>query len=260
MSSPDASDADRATPDRAAPATDPVWPPEDVVQRVHGRYQVEIVEGLNLCPFARKSRELGRVHRPVFRFDAAAQVERSGERAAEVARALADLVEAHPDAEIVLLTFPVRRAHPWSTPQAFERFLPPLREAYAALPGAPVFYMVAFHPGNRLAEGAALTRDNLVPLIRRSPDPVIQCVRAETLDAVRRQAQQVAHARMRAELLAINPDLAEMLDRSIAPDPELSQDIARANFDAVGAGPEREAFETRIADILRERDELYAET
>ena len=34
------------------------WPPdEEVVQAIHDRYQREVVEGLSLCPFARRSRE-----------------------------------------------------------------------------------------------------------------------------------------------------------------------------------------------------------
>ncbi len=240
-------------------ADDAPWPADDDVQAVHDRYQREVVEGLNLCPFARKSRELGRVHRPVFRIDAQSQTDGLDAVATRVAETLAGLVAEHPDTEIVLLTFPVRDSDPWMTPRRFEALLPALKSAYAEPGDRPVFYMVTFHPRHALAPDTALTQDTLVPLIRRTPDPVIQCVSATTLDEVRRQAQAVAQARMRRELLAINPELAPMLDRSIAADPELSSDIARANFETVGREPGRSRLDALVADIWRERVERYRE-
>lgn len=247
-----------AQPPRPAGAADRAdWPPEDDVQAVHDRYQREVVEGLNLCPFARKSREQGRVHRPVFRVSAADQAGQAGAVAQRVADTLARLLEAHPDTEIVLLTFPVRRDDPWMTPRAFETFLPRLKATYADPGDRPVFYMVTFHPHHARSKDVPLTQDTLVPLLRRTPDPVIQCVSAATLDEVRRQAQVVSQARMRRELLAINPELAPMLERSIAADPELSSDIARANFEAVGRGPGRAELDAIVADIWRERLERY---
>jgi len=235
------------------------WPSDADVQAVHERYQKEVVEGLNLCPFARKSRELGRVHRPVFRVEHPQQAQNSTRVARHVARSLFELLANHPDTEIVLLTFPVRRTDPWMAPKAFEGFLPRVKEAYAERRDAPTFYMVTFHPQNALARDTKLTQDNLVPLIRRTPDPVIQCVSADTLDAVRRQAQVVAQQRMRRELLALNPELAGMLDRSIAPDPELSSDIARANFQSVGEGAGRRRLDELVAQIWRERTQRYGD-
>src|SRR5690606_30116999 len=174
-----------------------------VVEAIHTRYQREIVESMNVCPFARKSRELGRVHRPIY-FAA------EGPTADVVAAELYSLDRAHADAEIVLLTFACGGAHPWSQPNEFETFLGQLRQAWAEFDPPRAWYMVAFHPNHRRADGRARTQDNLVPDLRRSPDPVIQCVNAEVLDRVRREAQRVAHERMRRELMATHPELAEL--------------------------------------------------
>lgn len=219
----------------------------DPILELHERYVVEVVEGLGLCPFARKSREQGRVHRPVFR---------SPPDPGRAAQTVAELVAEHPDTEIVLLTFVVDAHHPWRNAPDFEAFTKDVRETYQALP-APVFYMVAFHPElGGPPDGTRLNQDNLVPLLRRTPDPVIQCVSASVLDRVRREAQQAARERMRAMLADQDPALAELFDKSISPDPELSAEIARRNFTSVGGGEGREELERRIAAILEARRAL----
>jgi hypothetical protein len=232
---------------------DPGWPAQAAVERVHDRFVREVVEDLGLCPFARKSRELGRVHRPVFRVG-------SGDPTAEeCARVLAELLERAPDAEIVLLTFPVPRGHAWTDPARFDRFVAAVREAYQAGGRGPVFYMVGFHP-DYASDPTRPTADSLVPLLRRTPDPVIQCVRAEILDHVRRQAQDVARQRTTRDLARRDPELAALFERSIQPDPELSADIARQNWATVGAGSGRDRLDRLVADIRRERDRLYGES
>jgi hypothetical protein len=233
---------------------DPIgWPPDEaVIQAIHDRYQREIVEDLNMCPFARRSRELGRVHRPVF-----VSTREHEPSPSEVARALAELVAARADAEIVLLTFPIPPGHRWNRAQEFERYLAELRVAWAAQPPPREFYMVSFHPRLEPPADRPLTADSLVSLIRRSPDPVIQCVDATLLDRVRRQAQASARERMLADLVARDPALAALFASSVAADPELSSDIARHNFDAHGASAGRERLLEAIAAILAARDRAY---
>ncbi|PRQ02831.1 hypothetical protein ENSA5_20080 [Enhygromyxa salina] len=231
----------------------PGWPPDDaVIQAIHDRYQREIIEGLGLCPFARRSREQGRVHRPVF----VATAEREPSPL-EVAQTLAALVDADREAEIVLLTFPIPPGHRWWQPRAFEGLLAALREAWRAVPPPREFYMVSFHPRLELPPERALTADSLVSIIRRSPDPVIQCVDAELLDRVRRQAQVAARERMLAELEQRDPALAKLFANSVASDPELSSDIARQNFQAHGGEEDRAALERAIAALLADRDRAY---
>jgi hypothetical protein len=225
-------------------------PPAEVVHRIHDRYLIEVVEALGLCPFARRSRELGRVHRPLLFVDGSEPTPQEG------ARVLADCVRAHPDAEIVLLTF-IDDGQRFAAPGPFEEFVGDLRSAYERL-GGPLWFMVAFHPEFVLDDGRPLTKDSLVPLIRRSPDPVIQCVNARVLERARAQAQEAAHRRLVDTLGRRDPLLRAMIENSVQADSELSADIARTNFAAVGNGIGREAFERAIAEIRRDRDLSYA--
>ncbi len=226
--------------------------PDDVVHRIHDRYLVEVVEGLRLCPFARKSREQGRVHRPLLRCDG---VMPTPQAAAQV---LIDTATKHPDAEIVLLTF-LGQDPRLATPATFDALVRSVRQAYDTSAQAPrTFFMVGFHrDSGSFPEGEAppLTRDTLVPLLRRTPDPVIQCVDATTLDRVRRQAQLAAHERMVEAMAALNPALRAVAQNSICPDSELSADIAQSNFESVGCNEGRAQLERCLAAIQSERDE-----
>lgn len=237
------------------------WPPWPQLDALHARYVRDVVEDLSLCPFARKCRELGRLHRPTFLAPVTAH---------EAAQRLADLVHGHPDAEVVLLTFITRGAVPGTPPapglserafadsERFDEFVKEVRDAYAALPRVPArFYMVAFHPANTRADPRRpLTPDSLVPLLRRTPDPVIQCIRSELLDQLRRQAQTAAEARFRDEMARMGPEFLILAERAIQSDPELSQDIARHNFESVGEGSGRDRLEATIAAILTARRAL----
>lgn len=227
--------------------------PAAVVHRVHDRYLVEVVEDLGLCPFARRSREQRRVHRPLLH---------GNPSPADAAASLSAVLAQHPDAEIVLLTFPpAAGATRWATARPFDHFVKTVREHYDRA-GGPTFFMVGFHPeSGGLAPGEQpprLTPDSLVPTLRRTPDPVIQCVNADVLEQARRQAQQAAHAKLLAEAERTDPRLAELLRRSIQPDSTLSADIARRNFEQVAQGDGRARLEAIITDIAADRDRAYA--
>lgn len=227
----------------------PEDPPESVIQAVHDRYQQEAVEGFNLCPFARRCREQGRVHRPLVYASEPAP-------AAAGARMLRDISQRHPDAEVVLITFVLPRApdHAWHDVDAFEEVVKAVREAYEAEGSRPRYYMVGFHPQPRVPDGKRRpTPESLVPLLRRSPDPVIQCIRADLLDDLRKQAQVAADARFMAEMAKLGPEFKLLAQQAIQSDPELSADIARHNFASVGAGAGREALERVLAEILAAR-------
>lgn len=228
-------------------------PPEEAIQAVHDRYQQEAVEGLGLCPFARRSREQGRVLRPlVYATEAAPAV--------AAARVLRELSCSHPDVEVVLITFVLPRdpAHAWHDVDQFEAVVKEVREAYEQEEGArPRYYMVGFHPRPHAPDPRRKpTPDSLVPLLRRSPDPVIQCIRADLLDDLRRQAQVAADARFMAEMAKLGPEFKLLAQQAILSDPELSADIARHNFASVGTGAGREALERVLADILAARRDL----
>lgn len=227
-------------------------PPEDAIQAVHERYQREAVEDLNLCPFARRSREQGRVHRPLVYASEPAPAIAAAHRLREIVRSGADV-------EVVLLTFVLPREpdHPWHDVDAFEEVVKAVREAYEGEVSGPRFYMVGFHPRPRAPDPRRRpTPEALVPVLRRSPDPVIQCIRADLLDDLRRQAQVAADARFMAEMAKLGPEFKLLAQSAIQSDPELSADIARHNFASVGEGKGREALERVLGDILAARRRL----
>ncbi|MGE5048459.1 MAG: DUF1415 family protein, partial [Deltaproteobacteria bacterium] len=120
---------------------------------------------LRLCPYAKRCREEGKLHRRVLR------------ARAEALPAIA-AIEALPveSVEVALLIFPDEPGEGQAAARAFESFCAGLR------PHLKSFYCVAFHP--------ALPRDlhdahRAVQFIRRSPDPTIQLVRASLLTSVR---------------------------------------------------------------------------
>jgi hypothetical protein len=229
------------------------WVPDEaLVRAIHDRWLVEVVEEMNLCPFARKSREQGRVARPILR-----DLHQMSSPAYS-ADAIAEALTTTPEVEIILLTYPVPDTHPWRAIDAFDTHVAAVRDAWAER-GGTSFYMVAFHPEAREPTTRSLTADSLVPLLRRTPDPVIQCVRADMLDALRKQVQEQNRRRMIAELEAKDPHMAELFARSVQADPELGSDIARSNFEHVGAGDGRARLEAAVDALRAERDRRYGE-
>lgn len=139
------------------------------------RYLRDFVEALRMCPFAKACREAGNLERRVlFPEDRAAE---SGNVAAGAVVAGLQTVPAH--VEVALFIFPLARRGSLDAAREFEAFGRTVRDE---LPKPATFYCVPFHPD--------LPRDlrdahRAVPFIRRSPDPTLQFVRIETLEAVR---------------------------------------------------------------------------
>ena len=166
------------------------------------RYLREFVEALELCPFARKCRESGRLARRVLR---------GGRPAEATAAAVRDLeATAEEQVEVALLIYPefagdLRR---------FEEFRDEVRRSLR------LFYCVAFHPELPMDLSDA---NRAVSFLRRSPDPTLQLVRVTTLDRVRsgRPAGSVYldPSKLSAEEL-----------RSLQPALSVSEQIARANL------------------------------
>src|SRR5216683_2877676 len=113
------------------------------------RYLREFVEALHMCPYAKRCRESGKLHRSVVF---------SRDEAFAAVRA----VEALPEdsVEVALLIFPGEPAEGESSAHAFVAFCPDLPRD--------------LHDSHRA-----------VQFIRRSPDPTIQLVRASLLRSVR---------------------------------------------------------------------------
>ena len=167
---------------------------------------------------------------------------------------------ANPELEVILLTFvlPPATDHPWHDLDVFETLVRGVRDAYEArVPAGLRFYMVGFHPRLQGPDPRRpATPDGLVPWLRRTPDPVIQCIRADLLDQVRRQAQAAANARFLEEMGRLGPEYRALAATAIQSDPELSADIARHNFASVGTGTGRAELDQRIAALLAARADL----
>jgi hypothetical protein len=139
--------------------------------RVYRRYEEEIVEALNLCPWAERARREGRVREHVLLATALEPV-----LALDAVEALA----ADDQVEIGLLLFPRLK----TTATDFERFVSALAQADAERRrvGAAPFAMAAFHP---FAALDLADPERMIPFLRRSPDPTVQLVRCSSLDRVR---------------------------------------------------------------------------
>ena len=134
------------------------------------RYIVEFVEALNLCPYAKRCRETGKLHRRVVFAGPSASpgewLQQARAAAAEVERLPVDSVE------VALLLFPGFA----SGTRAFDDLCHGVRDSLRD------FFCVAFHPD--LPED--LTDEHrAVGFLRRSPDPTIQLVRESVLRTVR---------------------------------------------------------------------------
>lgn len=183
--------------------------------RLNDRYLTEVVLAFGLCPWAERAIADGEVRRAVVLAQAPALDAALG--------FIDELVSAGPAAAVGMLLFP--RAAVASA--AFDRFTEEVRRAdreRCRAQGRQDFVMAAFHP-----EGAAhfTTPYQLVSFLRRTPDPMIQLVRAPLLDRLR------------------------------APRPSLSEDVAQQNFATVNARGAA-ALDAILGDIRRDREQSYA--
>lgn len=206
---------------------------------VYARYAIEIVEGLGFCPWAAKARRDGLVKNVVV-----LDREPSPERAlAEIDRFVGDR-----SVEIGLILFP--RVH---LPRLeFEHWVGSVRSIDERR-GAVVYALAAFHPE---AEPDLASPGRLLPFIRRTPDPVIQCVRRDVLDRVRAREE---HGTSFVDLSAVNladPSQVAALG-AVDPGTPIHERVAKANHDTIAAmGADR--VRALLDDILRERDARYA--
>jgi hypothetical protein len=182
--------------------------------RLNDRYLREAVIGFGLCPWAERAISGGELRRHVV-----------GDAEPSLAAALAfidELARAGSAVSVAMLIF----ARAAVASPAFDRFTEEVRRAdreRCRVQGRKDFVMAAFHPD---AATSFSNRYQLISFLRRTPDPTIQLVRAEILDALR------------------------------AARPSLSDDIAEQNFARVNAqGPG--LLDGVLRDTRRARDESY---
>jgi hypothetical protein len=160
------------------------------------RYLREFVEALDLCPFAKRCRESGRLVRRVVLGDAV-------EGALAALAAVSELPEEA--CEVALLLFPEFTAGI----EAFRDLCAKVRAR------ADLFHCVAFHPDLPMDVSDA---NRAVSFLRRAPDPTLQLVRVTTLDRVRRDRTGgsvcVDPARIGAALPEVQLTLSEQIARA----------------------------------------------
>ena len=179
------------------------------------RYVREFVEAFNLCPYAKRTREAGRLKRVVLLDAGGAPGTQGFESAAAALDEAFGAFEQMPVDEIDVGLVLLPSLHPelafgTTGAHAFEQLLAEARERMNRRHpnGDTPFYCVPFHPG--FAED--LTDEHrAVRFIRRSPDPTVQLVRASVLREVRGSGamEYVDVSRMSAaELMAVTAPLS----------------------------------------------------
>jgi hypothetical protein len=166
------------------------------------RYLREFVEALELCPFARKCRETGRLERRVLR---------GGRPAEATLEAIGELERTREEAvEVALLIYPEFVGGL----RAFEEFRDDVRKSLR------LFYCVAFHPDLPMELSDA---NRAVSFLRRSPDPTLQLVRIVTLERVRSGRPTGSFY---VDAATLSPAELSAFEHSIS----VSEQIARANL------------------------------
>lgn len=211
--------------------------------RLFRRYQVEVVEAFDLCPWAEVARRQGRVRERV--------VTAPGLSLAHALDAV-DALASDESVEIGIVLFPRAEVDR----PAFERFVAEVREHETArrAPEAAPFAMAEFHPESPavLAPAGAFTS-----FVRRTPDPTIQLVRQSALARVRKGSGNSGSnyfdpsmvERLYEQLQAGTP-----IEEPEAPLHEKVLEQNRATFEREGVA----RMEAMFADLRRDRDRAYA--
>ncbi len=193
------------------------------VRRLLDRYLVEVVEHYDLCPWARTSGTGGEVAVEILWGQPTVE-----EWAAASARAFCS-----PAIRVAMLVAPQL---------ALTRTeLHDVRDRVAKR--AETLGIAEFHPA---ATFDAQSPARLVPFLRRSPDPLLQCVPLALLDQVRGppltvdRSAQIAMLVKAGGIHAVKPPIADR--------------IASANHARVSQAE----FEARLASITADRDATYA--
>lgn len=194
---------------------------EREARRLLARYQVEVVERFGLCPWAEPARARGEVRVAIVDADGAG--------------AALDEFLADASASIGLVVMP-----------RFDgdaRALRRLRDELLAAERARVLALADFHPDAARDDSAP---ERLVPWLRRSPDPMLQAVRHQTLASLRRNATTLEPA----------AQVAALAGRAPPPRVDPAAAVAAANHAVVRA--QGDLVAAALDEIVRDRDATYA--
>lgn len=197
---------------------------EREARRLLDRYQAEVVERFGLCPWAEPARARGEVR---------VAIVDTGDAGAALDAFLADA-----SAAIGLVVIPRYGGDARALRRLRDELLGPVFGERGR-----VLALADFHPEAARDDSAP---ERLVPWLRRSPDPMLQAVRHETLASLRRSSTTLAPAAQAAALAG----------RAPPPRVDPAAVVAAANFAVVRA--QGELVAAALDDIARDRDATYA--
>lgn len=198
--------------------------------RLHLRYQTEVVEGFNLCPWAKAARLTNNTTPLVD--DGRPLLEQLGDAAAL-------------PSEVLFLILPTYSGHR----HAFEELVAQLiaSDAQRYRDNSPPFAMAAFHPQDTLEPLLELSAESLVAYLRRSPNPTIQLIRLDALKRVRHGEPSGT-----SFLDPSQVDFSAFPSKASPERPSLRHRIATANHTTVH-GAMGTALKNRVDAILDDR-------
>ena len=205
--------------------------------RANDRYLGEVIEAWAFCPFAREGRLSGasvrELHRPGLGDDAAGLLQRFAQVAARSQHAVTQVIL--PLADVAA--------------DDFVAFCHQLTAVGNARLPAPVLACAPLHPG--LSYGVN-TPYALVPLFRRAPDPTIQWVRLDGLEAIYQGRTSGTTCPTPAELAALLRDgpkaAPKLYDRVALTNAQMAKRLGVPRIEAV------------LRDISEEAHRSYART
>lgn len=203
-------------------------------KRLFRRYTVEIVEGLDMCPWAEAARRRSQVSESV-ELDALPDP--------AVGAAWARRLGESPSVEIGFLIHPRVKL----SRKEFVAYVEAVRAVYGKDPGrrGVQMAMVAFHPEPEPDTSSALS---LINFIRRCPDPTIQAIRLSTLEELRQRDGTGKRFMPMSAALALPMDAPAK-----RPLHEVVTDANQQTVERLGV----ERVEAIIDDIHRDRDRSY---
>ncbi|GEM_PF-3403890 len=206
----------------------------DHVLARNNRYVHGVIERYSVCPFARSCRAEGRLWRRICWTDDA-----------DVARVMAGIDEleaVQSKVEVALMIFPGVQM----SARQFDAYHQRIRARYLDRSAGKTFYVVPFHPDYpRDASSAGA----LVRFWRKSPDPTLQFVHIDTLEALRRVDPKAEFSRIALRMLAGGHSAEDVLAALEAKKsrPSTSQQVADQNlqrFRELGAATFEQALDS----------------
>lgn len=215
------------------------------------RYVIGLVEEHGVCPFARTCRTTERLWRAICWAD-----RDDVERIIAMTETLEQVTQP---VEVALLLLPGMRE---MTAREFDALHQRLRTRYQDRAGGASYYVVPFHPDYPVDDRDAGT---LVRFWRKSPDPTLQFVHIDTLEALRREDPREGHNKIALSMFGEGRSAEEVLEAlSAAPVKQSTSALVAvqnfARFADQGAQPFEQAMRLAQTPALPQLQASWVDT